>query len=390
MPMGAAHGRISFVDDQDLILEDQIKFQTANLKFIESTDLNLAQVLGAGDLVAIKEKQLILLSPMLSQSEYKLNAKPEILQYWSDYLFALRLFFSKREFVEASTPTLVPCPGTEPYLEVFQAEFKMGRQTQKLFMTTSPELHLKKMLASGVDKVFEIKNCFRNGEISEHHEPEFLMLEWYRAFSDLNAIKEDVFALISTFDPDIKVEVQSMAHLFKIYAGAEINPNMNREDWFKLAQNLSIRVLADDTIDEIFHRLFLEKIEQQLPKDTFTIVTDYPPFQAAYARLNNAGWADRFEVYSAGLEIANAFHELNDPVEQKKRMQADLDLKTKLGLTEIQLDQDFIRALESGMPPSGGIALGVERLFMALLHIKQIQDVKPFSYKSYLQENRGN
>ncbi len=126
--------------------------------------------------------------------------------------------------------------------------------------------------------------------------------------------------------------------------------------------------------------IFMEKIESQLPQDELIFVEKYPPYQAALARLTEDGWGDRFEVYWKGLELANAFHELNDPSIQRRRSEEDLQKKKDLHKEAVSLDEEFFQCLEAGMPPSGGIALGVERLFMALFDIKTIKDLRVFSF----------
>lgn len=351
------------------------------------------EILHPQDLVAYNAhlNELILLAPFRIESAVtfltsreQLQQKWSTLKEWALFQQKVREFFREKDFVEMFTPTLVKCPGTEPYLDVFETKFKMGRAEEVLAMTTSPELQLKKLLAAGAQRIFEFKTCFRNGEVTDHHEPEFTMLEWYRAWSTLEPIKSDVIALFKAVGCEAPIAVKSMADLFADFLQVKITPEMDLEDWRRLAQETGVETMASDSIDEVFHRVFLEKIETRLNPEIIHIVTDYPPFQAAYARLNEQGWADRFEVYFQGFEIANAFHEVNDPEVQRQRMQEDLIKKAQTGRPPVALDEEFFKALNAGMPPSGGIALGLERLFMSIHKIKKIQDLKTFSYGGFL------
>lgn len=302
-----------------------------------------------------------------------------ILQEWNRYLDLIRQFFRRENFFEAQTPTLVVCPGTEPFLDVFSTEFVQGRKRQRFYLPTSPELSLKKLLAQGLPKIFEMRPCFRNGEVSATHRPEFWMLEWYRQGEGLEQIKIDVENLVEYLSTEMgrgaapAFRSTSMAELFQDRCGFELQPQTTAQELAQLAsaQGLS-GVSATDDFDDLFFHIFLEKIERDLVNEGALFVEKYPPSQAALARLTNDGWGDRFEFYWQGLEIANAFHELNDPEVQRQRFAEDLAKKAHLGKPAVPLDEEFLRALDSGLPPSAGIALGLERLFMALMGLHDI------------------
>jgi lysyl-tRNA synthetase class 2 len=305
-------------------------------------------------------------------------------EQWALYLSALRLFFLGRGFIEAQTPTLVPSPGTEPFLDPFSTEWFVGSHRENLYLPTSPEFHLKQMLVRGWTKIFEMKPCFRNGEIGEHHQPEFLMLEWYRAYNTLEAIADDVDALLQTVARQFSVAVPKLkrttiAELFaNAFPGFHLQPQTTRDELAALAAREKIAVSNNDSFDDVFFRLFLERIESKLGVDGPLLVSDYPPSQAALSRIGPNGFAERFEVYWNGLELANAFHELNDPAENEKRFGQDAVTKAALGKPPVPRDENLIRALKKGMPPSGGIALGVDRLFMAMFGIKSIAETRAF------------
>jgi lysyl-tRNA synthetase class 2 len=291
---------------------------------------------------------------------------------------------------EVETPFLVDCPGMEPSLEPFRTEWRWGRETRALYLPTSPELHLKKLLAQGWTDIFEIKTCFRNSELSPTHEPEFLMLEWYRAFRDLGQIKEDLQKLLDGLHAAGFVRGEaprlsevSYADLFHRYLDFELRPETSAEELKALCRKQNVVFSADDSWDDLFFRLSLEKIEPGLESLGPLIIRDFPPSQAALARRTPEGWADRFEFYWRGLEIANAFHELNDPEEQRRRFEKDRAERRRLGTLDLKPDAEFLRFLEWGMPPSAGVALGVERLLMACENEKELRSYRTFSFSPY-------
>jgi lysyl-tRNA synthetase class 2 len=148
-----------------------------------------------------------------------------------------------------------------------------------------------------------------------------------------------------------------------------------------LLKAVPVRTVADDTFDDVFHRIFIEKIEPRLDEYAEgrpVLVCDYPPSMSALARLNSAGFADRFEVYWRGLELCNAFHELNDPSENRRRFERDNVMKASTGREQVPLDVQLLRSFDNGIPPAGGIALGLERLFMATRSLSSIDQVRPF------------
>jgi len=337
------------------------------------------EVLRPSDWVALQVEagqisELTLLAPALKEPKM-LSSNPEIQRQWFDFLQKIRDFFSGKGFQEAQTPSLVVCPGTEPFLDLFSVG--------SFYLPTSPELHLKKMLAGGYEQIFEIRPCFRRGEISNRHQPEFWMLEWYRAFHDLEQILQDTLHLIEFLGGDVsRFQRKSMAQLFQEKLNFNLTPKTTIEELKALAGKVGL----GDTVrnyqiwDDVFYLLFIEKIEPFLDSENPLIVEKYPPSQAALARLTEDGWGERFELYWKGFEIANAFHELNDPVIQEQRSAEDLALKKALGKEMPALDSDFFAALWSGLPPAGGIALGLERLFMCLHGVGDIRELRVFPY----------
>lgn len=374
MPRGALrYGRV-----QQIRLGVQI---LTDWTFKDAPEIKAGDVLVDGDLIALfPNNQIVLLTPNLTDKSPKTDKWPEQ-KKWFEYLSTVRTFFKEKRFQDVKTPTLVTCPGTEPSLDVFETEFELGSRKLKYFLPTSPELNLKKLLSEGAERIFEIAAVFRNGELTERHAPEFTMLEWYRAFANLSAIKMDIIELVEYLADQLKVErplevlTFTMSDLFKKHCNFNFTPMTTVEELKKLAADLKVDVASATSIDDYFYLIFMEKIENQWPKDRLVFVEKYPPYQAALARVGNDGWAERFEVYWQGLELANAFHELNDPILQRERAQDDLTKKQALGKKPIELDPEFFAALDYGLPPSAGIALGLERLYMALFKLKEIRSI---------------
>jgi lysyl-tRNA synthetase class 2 len=334
----------------------------------------------------LEARKILLLAPgqanEVVSSPFSISRSRE----WADFVDAVRGFFNQQRFIEAATPTLVPSPGTEPFLDPFRTEWQFGSIRREYFLPTSPEFHLKKMLTMGWTRIFEFKSCFRNGEISEHHQPEFLMLEWYRAYSNLKVIANDVESLIgqlaAKFCPEKQIpnlKRTTISQLFKDCLCFSLTPQTTRFELLELAKSHGLDCRGDDSWDDIYFRLFLEKIESKLGMDGPVLVSDYPPSQAALARIGQNGFADRFEVYWRGLELANAFHELNDPAGNEERFRDDSIKKAALGKAPVPVDDELMACIRAGMPPAGGIALGMERLFMALFEIDSISETRAFS-----------
>lgn len=355
-------------------------------RFKDSPETRVGDVIEDGDLIAIMPaNQIILLAPNLTSRPIRDEQWP-VMKIWFEFLSHVRKFLNEKRFQEVKTPTLVTCPGTEPSLEVFETLFQNESKSQKYFLPTSPELNIKKILAEGAERVYEIAPVFRNGEKTDRHEPEFLMLEWYRAFANLSPIKMDVIELVEQMADALKVSrpievlTFTVPGLFKQYCQFDLKPNTTVEELKALAQKLNVDVQSATCIDDYFFLIFMDKIEYQWPSDRLVFVEKYPPYQAALARIGADGWAERFEVYWKGLELGNAFHELNDPAAQRLRSEQDLVKKKNEGRKAIDLDEKFFQSLEYGLPPSAGIAVGLERLFMALTDLKKIQSLKSVFY----------
>lgn len=313
----------------------------------------------------------------------------------------VRAYFDGQGFAEVDTPALQYSPGNEVHLHAFKTEYHdpHGGEPQILYLHTSPEFSMKKLLVAGEEKIYQIAHTYRNQERSSRHHPEFTMIEWYRAHADTKAIKDDCIDLVRacatasgktlfqansmTCDPFAEWETLSVQDAFKRYADIDLlatAPNPKEPDATLLRKamaHLDLRTADDDSWDDLFFRVMGEKIEPFLGKDRPTFLCDYPISMAALARPlpHDPRLAERFELYIAGYEIANAFGELTDADEQLQRFEADMDLKEKLHGERYPIDMDFIEALRYGMPPSAGIALGIDRLVMLCAGTEKIEDV---------------
>ena len=312
---------------------------------------------------------------------------------------AIRTFFEDRHFVEVETPLLVRAPGQEPNLDVFQTELVLPDRTHRTgYLTTSPEYAMKKLLAAGIAPIFQICKSFRNcEEPSRLHNPEFTILEWYRTNVDYTAIMRDcedlVSALVRATRPDADGTVLTyqgrqialtapwerltVREAFQRYAGVDLEAAWSREQLVAIAAAKGYPVHAESTWEDAYFTIFLNEVEEHLGWSKPTILYDYPASMAALARRSprDPRYAERFEFYIAGIELGNAFSELTDPREQRQRLEAERALRQQLGKTVYAIDDDFIRALEEGIPPSAGIAVGVDRLVMLLADVTSIRDV---------------
>ena len=262
----------------------------------------------------------------------------------------IRAFFHSEGFIEVETPIRMKMPCMELHID---AEPSGDR-----WLRTSPELYHKKLLAQGAQKIFEIGKCFRQGERGDRHHPEYTMLECYRAGGDYNTMLDDTARLLQAAGIPGELKIFTVAEVYEKFAG-----------WNPVEHFDANRFDFD----------MIEKIEPHLPKDVPVILTDYPAECCALARLkpDHPEVAERWELYLDGIEIANAYSELTDPVEQRARFEKWGEQRRSLGKTVYSIDEEFIQCLES-VPFSGGCALGIDRLLMALTGAKSLDGILLF------------
>jgi lysyl-tRNA synthetase class 2 len=282
----------------------------------------------------------------------------------------IRFFFKDQSFREVFTPILVPVPSIEPNLEVFETQLRTSKGSKRQgFLIMSPEFSIKKLLAAGVGNCFEITKCFRNEEeVSPLHNPEFTMLEWYRVGADYRDIMKDFENLFLKIIGKKKLEYQG-----ETYDLSTPWPRISFEEAFAKYAGKKI----EDVKDGDFYKIFFNEVEPKLRQGKKpAIVYDYPISQAALARpkASDPRFAERFEVFLAGVELGNCFSELTDAGQQKKRFETDLALRKARGKTEYPIDEDLIEALKEGLPPVSGIAVGVDRLIMLAADVPSISD----------------
>lgn len=326
----------------------------------------------------------------------------------SDLKKSLRNYFTRHGFLEVETPTLVPCPGMEPNLYGFKSIWNGPENTfrSECYLPTSPEFHLKRMLSLGYEKIFEFAKSFRNGELSPHHQPEFTMLEWYRAYECYEKLMEDIEYMVCRAAKEV------LATSTLCYKGRNINLDPPWErisvkdlffdrmginlDRIKTGSEFAIEahnngytyVKEDESFDDIYFKLFLTEVELKLGWQKPVILYDYPAEMAALSRIkqSNPRYCERFEVYIAGVELANAFGELNNANEQNRRFQSFGEESRRERGFSYPLDEGFIDALRFGMPPSTGIALGFDRLAMLFAGEESLDYVNAFPHKAPFNE----
>lgn len=309
---------------------------------------------------------------------------------------ALRQYFAEQDFVEVETGTFTDEPGQEPYLE----PLRLARVPR--YAITSPELRLKRLLSAGFERVVEIGHVVRGGlgERSERHHPEFALAEWYRAYESADALIADLERVFERCARaatgraefvrggrvarlDQGFEVITVAAAFSRYAGVDLEPFLDGDfDGFRASARAAgcAEVHADTDPETLFFRILLDRVEPRLGAERPTILQAYPASMAALARLDPADprVAQRFECYALGIELANAFVELTDPHEQRARFEHERAVRALTGRDALPAPQQFLAALERGLPPSAGIALGLERVWMLILGKDRIDDVLAF------------
>jgi lysyl-tRNA synthetase class 2 len=297
----------------------------------------------------------------LSKRRHSLLARAKIIS-------AIRLFFEKKGFLEVDTPQRIPVPIPESHIDVMPSG--------SWVLHPSPEICMKRMLAAGFDRIYQICHCWRDGERGSFHLPEFSMLEWYRADADYTVLMEDCEALVRSASAAVG-------------QGNEVARNGRIIDLENPWERLTVReafsrfggMTAEEALDkDLFDEIMVFSIEPMLGWDTPTILLEYPAQRGSLARLkaNEPAIAERFELYIGGMELANAFSELVDPEEQRSRFNREQDFRRDSSKPVYPLPEKFLREL-SGMPPSAGIAFGIDRLVMLLLGSSAIDEVVAFT-----------
>lgn len=317
---------------------------------------------------------------------------------------ALRAWFADDWFIEVETPALQVSPGLEPHLRPFATRLHapFDGSAREMYLHTSPEFAMKKLLAAGEEKIFQLARVFRDFEAGPTHHPEFTMLEWYRQAEGTDTMIRDAGAILSAAwdavpeflagdglrwqgkvcDPRAPVRVLTVADAFRDYAGIDVlatAPDPLAPDAARLraaARDAGIALPENGDWEDLFFHIFLGRIEPHLGVGAPCALIDYPLSMAALAKVSprDGRCADRVEIYVAGLELANGFNELTDPDEQRRRFEADAEKRKRLYGTDLPVDEDFLDAL-AAMPAAAGMAMGFDRLVMAATGAEHIDDV---------------
>lgn len=288
----------------------------------------------------------------------------------AELLRQVRAFFDARDFLEVETPLLIPSPGLDLHLQAFQVGTR--------YLSTSPEYQMKRLLAEGYERIYQITRAFREGEFGSRHNPEFSMLEFYRANAGVDDVMKDTEELVEAVTGgevvlgDRRIDTRAPFARMTVCEAFEAYAKVTPEETLEMAR-------SDE--DRFFFTL-VDQVEPRIAElDRAVFLTEYPAPQASLARKkeNDPRVAERFEAYVAGVELCNGFGELTDPVEQRARFEQDQRERKARGLPVYPIDERFLEALERGMPPSGGNAVGLDRLIAVASGTTEIRNVMAFA-----------
>tara|TARA_B100000989_G_scaffold242840_1_gene189795 strand:+ start:764 stop:1660 length:897 start_codon:yes stop_codon:yes gene_type:complete len=278
----------------------------------------------------------------------------------------LRNFFHKNSVIEVDTCLLRPYPPIDTHIDIFEVD---NTPKRPLFLHSSPEYEMKKLLAEGIGDIYQLGHVFRKEENGRYHQPEFTMIEWYRCGTCFDKFIEENIALLTIFLGKQDCEILTYDQVFEKYVGLKWDsPNSHLVN--------KARQINRGTYEDPVTLLWGCLVEPNLGQDIITVVKDFPPSQAALAQVNlsSAGKlvAERFEFYFNGIELGNGYHELTDPIEQTRRLEEENKKRLAMGKNCYEIDPEFISALSKGLPDCYGIALGFDRLMMFYLGLTHI------------------
>ncbi len=300
-----------------------------------------------------------------SRRDWQPAASLAALEFRAAMLAEIRAFFAARQCLEVNTPVLAAAAATDPQIE----SFALDEQGRRWWLQSSPEFHMKRLLAAGSGAIYQIGPAFRREEQGRWHNPEFFLLEWYRPGFDHHQLMDEVEALWKTLagtasPPELPRHryadlLQARLGLDCLTVELEVLRAALQGELGELPGNLDRNALLDAAMGLL--------VGPELGLEAPCFVYDYPASQAALAQVREDGWASRFELYWRGIELANGFHELADAKEQRRRFEADLSSRASHGLASVALDEALLQALDAGLPPCAGVALGVDRLAALLM-----------------------
>lgn len=294
-----------------------------------------------------------------------------------------REFFSQRNVMEVDCPILSFTADISTHIDLMTGLYN---QTETCYLHPSPEYGMKRLLSEGIGDIYQLSHVFRDGEYSHKHNPEFMMVEWYRLQKSFIDFIHETLEFIRLFLGNLPETIVSYRETFQRYAHFDYL-KANKEDLlaYICAKNIPVHTnIKDEDKDTLLNVILSFEIEPHLGTDELYVLAYYPSTQAALAKTlqhNGEEVAERFEIYYKGVELCNGYHELTDPIEQRKRIDEANQARVSLGKKALPIDQSFLEALEKGLPESCGVAVGVDRLMMLRHQTNDLSDVIPFRLK---------
>jgi lysyl-tRNA synthetase class 2 len=329
----------------------------------------------------------------ISGDDFRPTARLDVLKRRSALLAQLRLFFAQNRYWEVDTPILSQETVVDAYLDPFELTSKADSAIDRLFLQTSPEFAMKRLLASGADRIYQITKAFRCGEIGRRHNPEFTMLEWYavgETYDTQMDFVESLFRSLSDFD-NSPFERLTYGDAFETAFGKPV-PNLAADELRDLAVHHGVEIPGSIRIDDrdgFLNLLLAEQVEPNLGVTRPTFLYDYPASQSALARVREAGpdqrhstgpVAERFELYINGIEFCNGYQELTDADELRRRIVRENTIREREGRLPLPAESRLLTAMDAGLPECSGVALGIDRLAMWLFGCESISDVIAFPF----------
>ncbi len=310
--------------------------------------------------------------------DWRPTASLDALQVRAEMLASLRAFFADRGVLEVETPLLSAATVTDLHLHSLSLRVG-GDEGQTMYLQTSPEFAMKRLLAHGSGPIYQICKAFRGAETGRRHNPEFTLLEWYRPGWDHHRLMDEIDELLGAVLESPTGERLTYAQAFERFAAVDPH-GASRAELERRVRDLGVQGVADLDRDDLLNLLLTHVVEPNLGRGRPTFVHDFPASQAALARIRSGDppLAERFEVFVEGVELANGYHELTDPAEQRRRFEADLAERRRRGLPDVPIDHRLLAALEAGLPECAGVALGVDRLVMLKVGATDISEVLAF------------
>ncbi len=307
------------------------------------------------------------------------------LQQRARLLQDIRQFFAERKVLEVDTPAMSQATVTDIHLQTFQTQFVGPDYAagHTLYLMTSPEFHMKRLLAAGSGCIYQIGKAFRNEENGRYHNPEFTLLEWYRVGFDHHDLMDEMDALLQKILATKTAERITYQHAFqRVLKVCPLEASLAELKQAAALLGLSDIAEPEQDRDTLLQLLFSIGIEPHIGQEVPVFVYDFPASQAALAKVNrhDPRVADRFEVYFKGIELANGFHELDDAAEQRRRFEQDNRQRLAMGLAAQPIDEHLLAALVAGLPACAGVALGIDRLIMLALGEDHIDRVTAFPF----------